>query len=84
MAVGGLAAAFGCMVIAGYLVPWAWTGFVGNTLWDWLHLLLLPLLVPAAIVPVLRTALDERLSAGVAAQEEAEEQAEEDVGVKPT
>ena len=33
---------------------WRWTGFTGNTAWDWLHLLLLPLLVPAVIVPLLR------------------------------
>ena len=31
------------MVIAGYTVPWDWTGFVGNTVWDWLELVLLPL-----------------------------------------
>ena len=24
-------------------VPWDWTGFVGNTVWDWLELVLLPL-----------------------------------------
>ena len=41
------------VVIAGYTVPWAWTGFTGNTLWDWLHLLLLPLLVPVVLIPVL-------------------------------
>ncbi len=33
--------------------PWAWTGFTGNTLWDWLHLLLLPLLLPVVVVPAL-------------------------------
>jgi hypothetical protein len=30
--------------------------------WDWLHLLLLPLLVPAVIVPVLRTVLADRFT----------------------
>lgn len=44
-------AGFGAVVIAGYAVPWGWTGFTGNTLWDWLHLLLLPLLIPTIIVP---------------------------------
>jgi hypothetical protein len=34
---------FGAFVAAGYLVPLNWTGFKGNTLWDWLTLLLLPL-----------------------------------------
>jgi len=29
-------------VAAGYLVPLGWTGFSGNTLWDWLTLILLP------------------------------------------
>ena len=35
--------AFAGFVAAGYLVPLNWTGFKGNTLWDWLTLLLLPL-----------------------------------------
>jgi uncharacterized membrane protein len=35
--------AFAAFVAAGYLVPLDWTGFRGNTLWDWLTLLLLPL-----------------------------------------
>jgi hypothetical protein len=42
--------AFAVLVIAGYTVPWAWTGFVGNKLWDWLELLVLPLTV--ALIPV--------------------------------
>lgn len=37
-------------VIGGYVGNWPWTGFRGNTLWDWLHLLLLPLLLPLVIV----------------------------------
>jgi hypothetical protein len=56
------AVAFIGVVLAGYLARWRWTGFVGNTVWDWLHLLLLPLLVPAVIVPVLREVMTERLS----------------------
>ena len=27
-------AVFVCVVLAGYLVPWGWTGFEGNALWD--------------------------------------------------
>jgi hypothetical protein len=46
-------AAFIGIVIGGYLGNWSWTGFRGNTLWDWLHLLLLPLLLPTVIVPAL-------------------------------
>lgn len=43
--------AFAVVVLAGYTVPWAWTGFVGNKLWDWLELLVLPLAV--ALTPVI-------------------------------
>ena len=28
--------------VGGYVFNWNWTGFRGNTLWDWLKLLLLP------------------------------------------
>jgi hypothetical protein len=34
---------FIALALAGYLIPWDWTGFVGNTVWDWLDLALLPL-----------------------------------------
>jgi len=37
-----LIAAFGIFVAVGYLAPWKWTGFQGNTLWNWFELLLLP------------------------------------------
>lgn len=47
------AAAFTAVVLGGYLDNWSWTGFSGNTLWDWLHLLLLPLLLPTVVVPAL-------------------------------
>jgi hypothetical protein len=60
LAVAG--AAFVGLVLAGYLAHWRWTGFTGNTVWDWLHLLLLPMLVPVVIVPVLRPMLAERFS----------------------
>jgi CO dehydrogenase/acetyl-CoA synthase epsilon subunit len=45
-------AAAGLVVCAlgGYLLGWDWTGFEGNTLWDWIHLLLVPFLVPAALI----------------------------------
>lgn len=43
----------GALVLGGYLVPWGWTGFTGNTLWAWLHLLLLPLLLPVVVIPAL-------------------------------
>ena len=47
-----LLGAFVALVIIGYLVPWTWTGFAGNTLWDWLNLVALPLAV--ALMPVYR------------------------------
>ncbi|MGZ4299701.1 MAG: hypothetical protein ACXVVK_21915 [Solirubrobacteraceae bacterium] len=56
------AAAFLGLVLAGYLAHWRWTGFTGNTAWDWLHLLLLPLLVPVVIVPLLRPVVAKRFS----------------------
>ena len=34
---------FIALVVAGYAIPWDWTGFEGNTVWDWLELTLLPL-----------------------------------------
>lgn len=45
--------AFVVVVIGGYAGHWSWTGFTGNTLWNWLNLLLLPLLLPTLIVPAL-------------------------------
>jgi uncharacterized membrane protein YedE/YeeE len=40
--------AFAGLVAAGYLAPMEWTGFQGNTLWDWLTLILLPLAIVTA------------------------------------
>ena len=36
---------FLAIVLLGYLMPWKWTGFTGNTLWDWLGLVLLPIVI---------------------------------------
>lgn len=47
------AAAFAVVVIGGYVGDWGWTGFRGNTLWNWLQLWFLPLLIPAVVVPAL-------------------------------
>jgi hypothetical protein len=41
----GLAAALVVLVVGGYGLDWRWTGFRGNTLWDWLELLVLPVAV---------------------------------------
>ena len=45
---------FIALVLAGYLANWRWTGFTGNTAWDWMHLLLLPLLLPLVVMPALK------------------------------
>ena len=37
--------AFIGFVIVGYLAPLGWTGFSGNTLWDWFELIVLPVAV---------------------------------------
>jgi hypothetical protein len=45
---------FVALVAGGYLGKWTWTGFTGNTLWNWMNLLFLPLLLPLVIVPALK------------------------------
>jgi len=40
-------------LIGGYGLRWAWTGYTGNTLWDWFQLLLLPLVFPTILLPAL-------------------------------
>jgi hypothetical protein len=58
LAAAAALAAFVVALIGGYAGHWAWTGFHGNTLWDWLHLLLLPLLLPTLIVPRLKPRME--------------------------
>lgn len=48
-----LAAGWVVTVIGGYVLGWTWTGYARNTLWDWLQLLLLPLLFPTILLPAL-------------------------------
>ena len=47
------------IVYGGYGQHWGWIGVNGRTatLWDWLHLLLLPLLLPTVVVPAVRPLL---------------------------
>lgn len=40
-------------VIGGYALRWTWTGYSGNTLWDWLEILLVPLVFPTILLPFL-------------------------------
>jgi hypothetical protein len=54
--------AFGGVVLAGYLVPWTWTGFRGNTAWDWVKLLLLPVIVPTVLIPTVVGLVTERVA----------------------
>jgi hypothetical protein len=51
--IAALAAGWIVTVIGGYALRWSWTGYTGNTLWDWLKLLLLPLVVPTVLLPAL-------------------------------
>lgn len=54
-------------IVGGYALSWHWTGYAGSTLWDWVGLLLLPLLVPTVALPaVLRwVSAPDRRRAGV-------------------
>ena len=40
-------------IIGGYWGDWSWTGYEGNTLWDWLTLVLAPAAVTTILVPTL-------------------------------
>lgn len=46
-----LGAAWLITLIGGYASTWKWTGYQGNTLWDWLSLLLGPLVITTVLVP---------------------------------
>jgi hypothetical protein len=56
-----LAGGFVLLVACGYLVPWTWTGFRGNTAWDWIKLLLVPVLVPTVLLPAVIDRVTHRL-----------------------
>jgi hypothetical protein len=56
------------VVLAGYLVPWDWTGFTGNTAWDWVKLLLLPLLLPTLVLPHLLDLAEDWMAPGPASE----------------
>ena len=57
-------AAFAALVLCGYLVPWGWTGFTGNTAWDWAKLLLLPVLLPVIVLPRLLDLAEDWMAPG--------------------
>lgn len=49
--VGALGAAWVVTLVGGYAAAWHWTGYEGNTLWDWLELLLAPIAVGTLLAP---------------------------------
>jgi hypothetical protein len=49
-------AAFAGLVACGYAIPWDWTGFQGNTLWDWIQLFIVPFAIPLAVTVLSVTA----------------------------
>jgi len=51
--VAALSATWIITLIGGYGLRWTWTGYPGNTLWDWLQLLLAPLALPTIVLPAM-------------------------------
>ncbi len=49
VAIGLILAGWAVTIVGGYDLGWAWTGYAGNTLWDWLQLLLLPVVIPIVL-----------------------------------
>ncbi|HTR92767.1 MAG TPA: hypothetical protein VMI73_13630 [Trebonia sp.] len=52
-AIAILTSAWIITIIGGYWLSWAWTGYSGNTLWDWLQLLLAPIVFPSIVIPTM-------------------------------
>jgi uncharacterized membrane protein YedE/YeeE len=50
---GGLVVGLAVTIVGGYESSWTWTGYQGNTLWDWLQLVLAPVAITTAVVPSL-------------------------------
>ena len=40
------------LAIGGYTQGWDWTGFKDNTLFDWLELIFLPVVIPLVVIPL--------------------------------
>ncbi|GAA1245286.1 hypothetical protein [Oryzihumus leptocrescens] len=60
LALGLAGLVFVVLVLGGYVLGWAWTGFRGNTLWDWLELLVVPFVLPVVLLQLSRE--EERLT----------------------
>ncbi|MGH7921014.1 MAG: hypothetical protein ACREQM_13880 [Candidatus Dormibacteraceae bacterium] len=74
-----LLVAFAVVAVGGYGFSWAWTGFRGNTLWDWLQLLLVPVILPFAVFWALHRE-EEEVDAEVASEPEGRESEGSPVG----
>ena len=58
LAVAAAATAFLLVaILGGYDEHWHWTGFQGNTLFDWIQLMIAPLLLPFVLVPLTEAAM---------------------------
>jgi hypothetical protein len=64
-------AALATVIVCGYAVLWDWTGFQGNTLWDWMQLFIVPFAIPVAIAVL-------SVTAGLALEDERQGQAVRD------
>ena len=64
-----LGAAWVVTLIGGYALDWGWTGYPGNTLWEWVQLLLAPIAISTFVVPELI-----KLAAGKAVEDAQSEQ----------
>ena len=53
IAAGALGVAWIATVIGGYAAHWTWTGYPGNTVWDWVKLFLAPIAITTFVVPEL-------------------------------
>jgi hypothetical protein len=52
--IAALAAGWIVTVIGGYALQWQWTGYAGDTEWDWLGILLPPVFPPFLLPPLLK------------------------------
>jgi uncharacterized membrane protein len=65
LAVAAASAAFLVVaIVGGYVGHWHWTGFRGNTLFDWIQLFIAPLLLPFVLVPLTESMMTPAPSGG--------------------
>lgn len=56
-------------LIGGYAADWTWTGYTGNKLWDWVNLLLAPVVITTFVIPQLVKRVSGDVAGRVAAEE---------------